>query len=234
MALSRADVAVGQGRPLVALERYDAVADFSPVARHREQALWRGAHIAAVDLDDAEAAKERLRRLLSAFPQSEYAPEAWEQLGHLLISADRHSVEAAMAFSHAHRSDPNAPEADERLRRAARAFAEAGQHERALRHWKKLGSEYPEHRARSLIGQALIALELGNVQDALALYEDAIPHANDADVRAMARFGASSCLERLGNLDEAIAALDSADVPAIVADRRRAGISNRREARDGE
>lgn len=232
LALSRADVALGQGQPAVALARYDAVARWSPWQSQREEALWRAAHVASTDLDDSLGARTRLRALVRSYPASTHAAEAWELLGHLLVGTEASPGDAAFAFSHAHRTAPEHERADERLIRAARAFALAGQHDRALRHYRALAAGYPQHRALSLIGQAQVALADNDVQAALGLYEDAIPHANDATVRTMARLGASACLERLGDLDEAIAALDSADVPSAAVQPRREGLELRATLKD--
>ncbi len=232
LALSRADVALGQGQPAVALMRYDAVAAHSPWPSQRQEALWRAAHVASTDLDDSHGARSRLRALLRAYPDSAHAAEAWELLGHLLIGTEANPGDAAFAFSHAHRTAPDDARADERLIRAARAFALAGQSDRAMRHYQALARDYPEHQALSLIGQAQVALSGNDVHAALELYEDAIPHANDATVRTMARLGASACLERLGNLDEAIAALDSTDVPSAAVQPRRDGLETRASLKD--
>jgi len=234
MALSQGDVAVGNGQPDVAVARYDQVARYSPFRSLREEALWRGAMVSAVDLGDDKGALKRFRTLLAHMPDSEHAAEAWDQIGHLLIARDQRNADAGVAFGHSFRIAPGDAQADQRLTRSAHSYAEANLLVRSDRAYEQLARTFPELKARSLIGRAENEMLRKNIQEALALYEDAIPHANDANVRAVARFGAASCLERLGNLDEAIAALDSADVPTEVSERRRTGISNRRDARDSE
>lgn len=230
-ALSWADTSLGDYAPARAASRYERVASLHPVGWVREEARYRGALILGTELGDTLAAIDRLRVLLSEDPEGHRAADAWELLGHLQRRLDPADVHAGNAFQLAFNADRDAERAEARLLLAARAFSEAGSPDQAQAAWRRVEKTFPHHKARSRIALAQLALAEGDVQKALQLYEEAIPHANDADVRQIASLGASTCLERLGNLDSAIAELDSADLPEAVRNARREGMASRRAVR---
>ena len=84
----------------------------------------------------------------------------------------------------------------------------------------------------STIGQQLAQLQLidGHIADALTLFEDV---ATGDDVRAnVAKLGVATCLERLGNLDEALAELDEVDLPEAVRESRTEPMRSRAQWRN--
>lgn len=217
-ALALADAAAGAGHIDLAVRRYDAIAAVGPIAEHRETALWRAGNLLDVALHDAPGARERLRRL-SVIEESELRTSALDRLGRLLQHHEHNPSAAAIAYEDAWRADPESPDAPGRLRRAARALEEAGDIERALGVWDQLGRTYPELSGRAQLGRAALHLIRDDEAAALAAYRDAL-ESDDESVHAVARLGSATCLERLGNLDEALAELDAADLPEDVRDAR--------------
>lgn len=228
LALDGADLLRHVASPADATEQYAAIGRYHWNGVIRDQARLRGARLAVDDLADPRLARDLLEDLLSEVSRGPEAAEAWERLGRLQRDTFGDTAEGARAFQMAFRADRLAPEARERLILAARTHAEAGHHKLADRLWQRLSDRYPDEQARSLIGRAELVLARGHAQDALALYERAIPHASSPAVRQAARLGAATCLERLGNLDEALAEIDGAYLPGSSHERRRQGMESRR------
>ena len=227
LALDGADLLHAAGHDDLAVEHYDRIAALHPLVQVRAEARLRAARLAIDELHDIDRARASLEQLLSDRGSSEQAGRAWERLGRLQ-QADGDIASAARSYQYAFRSDRTSTEARRRLVLAARTHAEAGQLRISNKLWSRLAKRYPEERAHSLVGQARLSLLAGDAQEALNLYERAIPHANDPALRRAARLGAATCLERLGNLDEALAEIDGAFLPDTVADRRRQGMQSRR------
>ena len=113
--------------------------------------------------------------------------------------------------------------APERLLKAARATLEAGKHHRSLVLFERAIQRYPEHRVQGLLGVA----EASWASAALASYEEAERSSTDPVYGAYASLGAAACLERLGNLDGALAELDLAELPEDVLTHRRQALIER-------
>lgn len=227
LALDGADLLQVSGHSELAVEHYERIGALHPIAEVRSEARLRAARVAVEELHDIARARRSLERLLSDRGFGNEASMAWERLGRLQ-QADGDLASAAQSYQNAFRSDRTSTEARRRLVLSARTHAEAGHLRIASKLWSRLAKRYPEERAHSLVGQARLSLLAGDAQEALNLYERAIPHANDPALRRVARLGAATCLERLGNLDEALAEIDGAFLPDTVADRRRQGMQSRR------
>lgn len=225
-ALWRADVALGHGRAFDATVIYDAIARSNPLPWVRAEALERAALTWSVELQDATEARIRLeRRLYQTMPDNERA-DLLERIGQLLL-LDGEQLEAARRFREAHDIAPFVPGGPERLAKAARTAAGAGDLDLAARLYRRLGQTHPEDRARAELGLANVALAQGELEVALESYQEAAGHAFDADVASVASLGAATCLERLGKLDEALAELAAADLPDAVRASRAARIKAR-------
>lgn len=225
--VGRGDALLGFGRPDLAVIQYDAVARLNPSIEIRRLALYRSSLVWSVDLADPYQARRRLIDLIGLDPPGPLAASAHEQLGQLHLEIGNIDL-AADAFQMAWQLDPDAPEAAERLMLAARSRVDEGNLDAAQTLWEKIGRRYPEHRPLSLVSQAEILLGAGKTNGALALYEQAISVAHDPSLEAVARLGAATCMERLGEVEEAIAELDVADLPEAVLEARREGLRNRR------
>ncbi|TNE84990.1 MAG: tetratricopeptide repeat protein [Deltaproteobacteria bacterium] len=225
LALDAGDLALGQGRPEDALVQYDRVADATPFQEIERAALRRAARVAAVDLDNPTEARLRLRRLARAFPDE--SAEALERIGDLWLDESRQPVKAAEAYKRAHEADPTHTDAARRLMKAARAWSDAGQLSRSRTLWEKAATEYPGSRVEGLLGLAEAQLAAGDAQAALTTYEEAAELTADPTLGSYAKLGAAACLERLGNLDGALAELDLADLPEDVFISRRQAMMDR-------
>jgi tetratricopeptide (TPR) repeat protein len=232
-ALGPADAALGRGNPALAAARYDRIAAVHPLRSYRDEALYRAARVWSVDLDDPDQALERLHRLSRSVrtrdPERAAAVEA--QIGHLQLSAKQDPVRAARAFDRAVSTAPLAAEAVAWRVAAARAWREAGELEAAERRWSVIESTHPERVGEAALALAELALTRGDAQAALGLYERAAHRLTDEVERGVAQLGIATCYERLGDLDEALAALDDADLPDPVRERRVQAVRARRDER---
>jgi tetratricopeptide (TPR) repeat protein len=230
LALSLVDAAAPRIGAERAVERYDRIASVGWTRSLREDARWRAGVLLAYDVGDAEAARERFRRI-TLDPKSPRRGEAFEQVGRLLLDAEHRPAEAAAAFRDAWRAAPNHPAAVARLEAAARAFAEAGDLDASERAWTTLDRRYEGHHVKVALARASIELRRDDAAAALALYREAA-ELGDEDEASVARLGAAACLERLGNLDGALAELDAAFVPDEVRDARSVGLRARLDPDD--
>lgn len=224
-ALSRADAALGRGDASAAARVYDAVALHSPWPAARTEALYRGALVYARDLGDTETARRRLHILVEQ-GDSARAADGWEEIGHLRLDEEQPRA-AARAFRNAWEVAPQDPRAGARLALAARARTDAGDLESADRLWMEVATANPDMRGHALLARAEIHLADGDAEAALGLYEEASRTLHDWDQLTVARLGMVTCLERLGDLEGALATIDGVDLPADVIEARRAGLRAR-------
>jgi tetratricopeptide (TPR) repeat protein len=212
VALSRADAARVAGDPEGAVAAYDAIARLHPVADVRRRALRRAAGVLAGELARPGDARVRLERLArTGLPPSELGAVRDEIGAFLGVEGQLH--EASRAYRLAYEADPNAEEAGDRLLAAARAAADAGDLAAAEPIWAQAARAMPERAARVALDRADALLAAGDAQSALTAYRAAVALARDPQLAAVAQLGAAACLERFGALDEALAALDAADLP---------------------
>jgi tetratricopeptide (TPR) repeat protein len=219
-AVGRADAALGLGDPGLAVERYDAVARWNPLPWQREEALYRSAMVHAVDLHDGEGARVRLEELVREHPGSSRLAEVYDTIGQLTLDVDHRPEDAARAFLGAYEADPIHALAAGRLMAAARARSEGGDVEGAADLWDRVQKRFPKLRGQALLAQAELLLASSDAEGALPLYELAGQVSDNADQKAVARLGAAACMERLGDLEGAIAEIDSSDLPQGVREER--------------
>ena len=218
LAIPMADAIAGSGRTSMAVDRYDAIAEVGISEWMRHDALWKAGNLLEIDLRNTNAARQRFRAL-SVIEEAPHRADALERVGRILEHNDRRPDAAAIAFLDAWRAEPSHERAPERVRRAALAFQEAGDVDAALEAWETLELDYPSLRGRAQLGRAALFLIQDDEAAALASYRDAL-EGDDASLHAVARLGSATCLERLGNLDEALAELDASDLPDDVRDAR--------------
>lgn len=230
VTLWRADAAVGAARVVDAVALYDDVASSGWTQGLRRRALHRSAALYSTDLARPAQARAQLERLLSLESDPLREAELHERIGHLW-AVSREPALAGRSFMAAHAALPTHSRAPERLVLAGRAVAEAGKVLHASEIWEQLGEAYPTHRSIARLAQARIALANDDAQAAHRLFSEALTTARSADERAAARLGVATSLERLGNLDEAIAELDQLDLPGGVRDRRLDSLRVRRDVR---
>jgi tetratricopeptide (TPR) repeat protein len=225
LGMATGDVLLGLDRADLAVVVYDAVAAQNPDPSLRADALRRSASVWSVHLGARAEARKRLFALARADVEVAEIAAIHAEIGALFD--DQHKPrQAARHYLKAHEIDANGDVAAVRLARAAEILQREGLDKKALQAWATLAASHPNYRARANVGRAQIRLAQGDEQRALGLFENA-DSSRDDDVTAIARLGAATCLERLGNLDEALAALDEADLPEDVLETRAGEISDR-------
>jgi tetratricopeptide (TPR) repeat protein len=226
LAMWRADLLLGSGRPYQAALVYDAIAAYNPMPGLRVEAMRRSALTWSVELALPREARRRLEALLREPMAPEERAVVLERVGHLYLEEDR-PLDAARRLREAHDIAPDADGAEMRLMRSARAAAAGGDSRGADQSLRRLGSIHPEWQAKADLARADLALGDGHPGVALGLYERAAEGTDDPDEAAVARLGVATCLERLGQLDKALAALDAAGLPPEVRASRERSIQER-------
>lgn len=227
LMLPLGDLALGMGDPDIAVARYDAVAAASSGDRARA-ALSRSATVWLVDLGDDRAAQARLERLAeltsdASGSSSAALADVYDRLARVHLNGRR--VDAAAEALHAG-ALADSSRAD-LLLRAARLRLDLGHYARADALFARLGERHASQRAVAHLGRAEAWLAQGRTLDALDHFHAARDLARDSSVDAVARLGTSTCYERLGNLEGALAEIDAAELPEGVRSMRAGGIQLR-------
>ncbi len=222
-AVAVGDALLGFGHPHRAAAHYDRVAHSNPLRSVQRQALRRAATVWWVELSAPAEARERLQILAMHPLHPEVHAEVLEEVAELFLEERRES-DAASSFRLAHDAAPGVAGAAERLVRLAEVQASLGQRASAIDVWVEVERHYPRWGARALVGRAELHLAAGQVSEALPLFEQAVLETSQPELQAVGRLGAATCLERLGDLDEALAQLDSPAVPEGLRLRRGEGI----------
>lgn len=230
VTLWRADAAVGAGELDDAVQHYDDVARTGWTFELRRRALRRSAVLYATELARPAEARVRLERALRLESDPVVQAELHEQIGHLW-AANREPAIALRSFLAAHAAHPSHRRAPERLVLAGRAALDADKESTSAEIWALLAESYPSHLSVARLAQARIALVHNDAHRAHGRFSEAFEAARTPDQRAAARLGIATSLERLGNLDEAIAELDQLDLPGGVRDRRLDSLKVRRDVR---
>lgn len=233
VTLWRADAAVGEGDATTAVALYDDVAKNGWTESHQLLALRRSAAVLASDLGRPAEAVQRMEQVLSRTPDGVERGDLRERIAGLQL--DQSDLPAAVASLVAGAdADPTGPRAGARLLRAARLAADAGESELAAPLWVRLIAEHPEQRATARLAQGREALASGDAQQAHKHFQEALAEGSEVgpDVRAAAQLGLATALERLGDLEEAIAEIDSADLPTEVRDSRLDALRTRQRVQD--
>jgi len=222
--LAVGDLMMGLSMPTLAVQHYDLVVEHNARQALRAEALRRSASIWSLELGDRNEARKRLVQLSQMGVDAEEAASIQAEIG-ALFDEQMRPRQAARHYLQAHDLNPTDDLAAGRLVRAAEILQREGLDARALQAWKQLAKAHSSYRARADVGRAQIRLAQGQEQRALGLFENA--EAGPDDIAALSRLGAATCLERLGDLDEALAALDAADLPSEVLERRAVEIIDR-------
>jgi tetratricopeptide (TPR) repeat protein len=227
-ALTVADGALALGHAEFAASRYEAIGVQNPISSLRRRALRRAAEVWSLELDRPDSARDALHALLDLGGESAELEQAHSTLGRLHERAGEHAqagqhFETAAGLAHGEHSAAL-------LVRAAECAAAAGQRTQALARWSRLVRQHPAFRSVGNLGRAELRLAEGSAAEALVLYRDASTHAPDALLRDVAQLGVTSCLERLGRLDEALAAIEATEeLPADLRAERALGLRARSE-----
>lgn len=230
LAMERGNVLYGLGHIDDAITHFDRVGRMHPLGSMRVAANERAATVAMVDLVDSIAARAYLTRVIeSSASTPETKANAWERLADLAWTSMNDPEEAAAAYQMAYELDMMGPHAARRLMASARARTESGATQRALEAWERVAKRLPKERPHARIAQASLLLSGGDTISALEHYEEALATGSDPTVLQVARLGMATCKERMGQIDEAIADIDAADLPSDVATERQRRLSERTE-----
>jgi tetratricopeptide (TPR) repeat protein len=221
LCLLRADFLHGLGQVESAVGVYDQIADAGLSASLRREALHRSAVLMRIELERPMEARSRFERLAKTYVVDSDRSEAWHQVALILAESGADPEGAARAFEQSAALLGTREPAVALWMSAAQQWVRSGQGARSKQIWLTLTERFPSHRSAAYValGQYSLGREFAGV--ALSWFEHAVDHAKTEDGRGLAKMGVAICLERLGNLDEAIAELDSADFPEDVREVRR-------------
>ncbi len=225
LTVRRAEAAVAAGDPDAARTLYVQTARWAPTDTIRAEALWNAAQISAVELGQPQRAVRLLRELTELETEGVRAAVALARLGELLDRDLRRPLRAAPAWESAADAMPDHPRAGDWLLSAADAWDRADRDPRAQNVLRRVREQYPDHAADAELRIAEDLL-VGDAARAFELYQDVATEGSDTQV-ALARFGLSVALERLGDTDAALVELEEAGLPDEVEQQRRARMEER-------
>jgi len=226
-ALSYADAALSSGRPEQAVLRYQATATRHPSAAIRREARRRAALVYATQLMRPADARHQLEALLATTGEPEARAALLESIGELLLE-EGEPAGAAARFQGAAAAAPASHRAGRRLLRAAYTLADARRDKQASAMFRRVLRDHPALKGEAELAWGNLNLRRGRVEQALTRYEAAIASTYDPNVLDVARLGRTTCLERLGDLDSALAALEEVhDLSDDVREQREASMRSR-------
>lgn len=205
-----------------AVTAYDVVAEHSVFQSQRLRALRRSAVLHDVALGDDKAALVRWSRLARQLSDSDDAlAGVWSQIGVLHSRSGESPAHAAVAFEKAAKFSTQDEDSAKYWMAASDQWLLASNSRKASSIWMNLAETDSTHRSEAYVALGQWHLSQGRSEQALTWFERSVETASTDDQRGLAKIGVAICLERLGNLDEAIAELDAADFPEDVRHVRR-------------
>jgi len=228
VALYLADARINDGPFEVVVARYEQIVRHHWSERTRTRALKRASQLYELNSQEVEG----LLGLYQLANTPSQVADLEAQIGMQYVERGE-SSKGALWLERSHRSAEDAPEAGARLLLAAQARFETGQFTKAEKLYLMVGRKYPQLGPEADIGLAELLLSVGRARAALKHFERASRHAEQSPLKALAQFGVATCLERLGQLDAALAEMDEVDLPERVLDERREGIRAHQAAEYG-
>lgn len=219
VAMQLADAEIASSTYEESFARYESIARVHWSMTVRDRALKRASMLHRLE----GASDDDLFRLMELVESSEQQAMIQAELGYFYLSMDQPS-DGASWLEKAQQTSPELPEAGDRLLAAARAREAASQLVKAEKVYERLGKRYKVLGAQADIGLAELLLAAGKARSAKRHFERAARRAKTDDLKALAQFGMATCLERMGDLEEALAEMDALDLPTRMLDQRRDGI----------
>ncbi len=225
LTVRRAESAVAAGDAEGARALYLQTARWAPTASARCEALWNAAQLSAVELGQPQRAVRLLRELTEQETDGVRAAVALARLAEILDRDLKRPLRAGPAWEAAADAHPDHPDAGDWLLAAAEAWDRGDRDPRAQGVLRRVVANYPEraHDAELLQAEELL---VGDAAEAYALYQGVAADGTDTQV-ALARFGLSVALERLGDTDAALVELEEAGLPDEVWQQRRERMESR-------
>ena len=217
----RANFIHGMGCVKSAVAVYDTVAEKGLTVSQRSTALKRSAVLYDVALNKDEESLIRWKRYAQTNTDVEAQAYAWSQVAELYANMEDASVASAKAFEKAAERTQQDEDAVRHWMAASEQWLLASNSREATLIWTKIADNYSAHRSQAYVALGQWHLGVGRSEQALTWFERSVETALTEDQRGLAKIGVAICLERLGNLDEAIAELDEADFPEDVRHVRR-------------
>lgn len=215
----QADHALGAGDVAEAARLYDLVADYGWQMDSRKRGLARAAYVYADRLGEPNEGIARWRRQLLEERDSVVRAELRENIGEAHVQAGN-PVDAYRAFLSAGLADPANARAPQRLLMAAKHAYLAGESKTARALWRKVAAEYKGGAAEATLWLGRDALLAHDVLKANEWFDKSVKLGGPEHVQMAAKLGVATTLERLGDLDEAIAEIDDSELPDEVRESR--------------
>ena len=228
-SLGHGDVLAAHGQPRAAVAWYRLVARVTLDAPTRQTAWRRADVVARADLDDLHLAEALLVERLGGEVLRRSRAKILAALADLQRRRSANEL-AASTWERAVDEAPRHRDAPSWLLERAEVLLERGLVDAADAEFARIYRQYPRERARASLGRARIALASGRHHEALRLFDDSLAHGPSSEVEAVARLGSAVCLERLGDLDEALVMLDAPELPDAVRAVRSDGLRRLSEA----
>lgn len=206
-AIARPTTLRAWGFPHLALRAYEDLGGGLAPADTRAEALWRGASLAAGDLDDPNKAIELLRALVNRHPRSPRALAAWDWLATLYDLRSRDPLRAAECWQAGAELAPTDPGSPARWLRAGLAFARAREPERAesaLRLATRWAESAPE--AWLALGELLLPRDPVAAGEA---FQRALANNATGTTATLARLGVVTALERADRHEAALSQVEA-------------------------
>lgn len=221
LQLIRADQFLVQGDVDRALALYQNESKMGWTQSHRRFAHERVASIFSVEKDKEQSAAQEWETLAN-----QSGTDARERARYWTNAATHYVIDgtapdrAAEAFLQAAQSTGTDAESASLAWMAGQQWLRSGSPERAEKIWIDVSSAGPVYRSKALLSLGKLNLGLGHTEEALSWFEDAVNSAKTDAQRVNAKMGVQISLERLGNLDEAIAELNETGLSEALRDVR--------------
>jgi len=225
------DAALGSGSTVEALAHYEVACERNPLAGVRRAAHRRAALIHSTQFNDPTSARRHLEAVLASTGDAARRAALLENIGELLLQEGL-AEGAAARFEAAADAATDPVIAGRQRLRAARVLVDDDRYKAAEALFRRVSRDVPALTGEAELGRAELRLREGKVEQALGLFERAAQHTFDPDLASVARLGRTVCLERLGDLESALAELEQDDMlPEEIAEERAGQLRSRRQPR---
>lgn len=230
LQLVRADHFLVQGEVDRALEIYRTEVEQGWTSTQRRLAHERVASVLSLEKNKEKEAAEAWEALAkNTVVGDENRSRYWANAATHYVISGTELERAAMAFTRAAKNSRSEEDAAQLALLAGHQWLRSGSSDAAERAWVRVSHQYPEYRSEALVSLGKLNLGLGQTEEALSWFEDSVDAAKTEAQRLNGKMGVQISLERLGNLDEAIAELNETGLSEALRDVRTQKILERGE-----